>query len=136
MCGAKIRFFLDSASFFSLTTVTFVNSITDFVNFETPPDEKCRFSMREVPFLFARSAVSLREKCNFSKKDFKFYIFTKTLKTPRVQSAAYGLHCCLARLCLRARSRTTIEPSHPRKKHKKHYPIAVLISKVSPSTSF
>ena len=51
MCGAKVRFFLDSASFFSLTTVTFVNSITDFVNFKTPPDEKCRFSSREVPFL-------------------------------------------------------------------------------------
>ena len=51
MCGAKVRFFLDSASFFSLTTVNFVNSVTDFVNFETPPDEKCHFSLREVPFL-------------------------------------------------------------------------------------
>jgi hypothetical protein len=55
LCGAKVRFFLDSAFFFSLTTVNFVNSVTDFVNFETPPDEKCHFSKKNYSsFAFAQ----------------------------------------------------------------------------------
>ena len=37
-------------------------------------------------------------------------MLTKTSKTPLLQSAACGLHCRLARLCLRASSRTTTEP--------------------------
>ena len=38
-------------------------------------------------------------------------MLTKTSKTPLLLSAAYGLHCCPAHLCLKASSRTKTVPS-------------------------
>ena len=38
-----------------------------------------------------------------------FRFTQKTIKNTLLQSATYGLHCRLARLCLRASSRTTPE---------------------------